>query len=87
MSVFSFLNLQWLKSFDLQVSAKILKDVKFPLDLDVFDMCTPELQAKLLPMREVFKVFKFSEIFKQENPLILEVVNTFQFQFTCLLFV
>lgn len=38
------------------VNAKILKDVKFPLDFDAFDLCTPELQAKLAPMRAKFKV-------------------------------
>jgi len=38
-----------------KVNAKILKDVKFAMDLDVFDMCTPELQEKLKAMREKFK--------------------------------
>jgi ubiquitin carboxyl-terminal hydrolase 14 len=38
------------------VNAKILKDVKFPLMLDVFDLCTAELQQKLVPMRSKFKV-------------------------------
>jgi len=38
-----------------KVNAKILKDVKFAMSLDVFDMCTPELQEKLKPMREKFK--------------------------------
>lgn len=38
------------------VNAKILKDVKFPLDFDAFDLCTPELQSKLAPMRAKFKV-------------------------------
>lgn len=37
------------------INAKILKDVKFPLNLDVFDLCSPELQEKLLPAREKFK--------------------------------
>lgn len=39
-----------------KVSAKVLKDVKFPIMLDVFDLCTSELQKKLLPMRESFRV-------------------------------
>uniref|UniRef100_A0A0N5AHE3 Ubiquitin carboxyl-terminal hydrolase n=1 Tax=Syphacia muris TaxID=451379 RepID=A0A0N5AHE3_9BILA len=38
-----------------KVNAKILKDVKFPLRLDMFDMCDPELQQKLIPMRDAFK--------------------------------
>ncbi|XP_031552451.1 ubiquitin carboxyl-terminal hydrolase 14-like [Actinia tenebrosa] len=37
------------------VNAKILKDVKFPLMLDVYDMCTEELQQKLTPIRSKFK--------------------------------
>ncbi|XP_071807756.1 ubiquitin carboxyl-terminal hydrolase 14-like [Asterias amurensis] len=37
------------------ISAKILKDVKFPMVLDVFDLCTPELKEKLLPIRGKFK--------------------------------
>lgn len=36
-------------------NAKILKDIKFPISLDVFELCTPELQEKLLPMRAKFK--------------------------------
>ncbi|XP_060570508.1 ubiquitin carboxyl-terminal hydrolase 14-like [Ruditapes philippinarum] len=37
------------------INAKILKDVKFPLSLDVFELCSEELQQKLLPAREKFK--------------------------------
>ncbi|MPC29954.1 Ubiquitin carboxyl-terminal hydrolase 14 [Portunus trituberculatus] len=37
------------------VNAKILKDVKFPMVLDVFDLCTPELQKKLSPIRGKYK--------------------------------
>ncbi|CAD6200012.1 unnamed protein product [Caenorhabditis auriculariae] len=39
----------------IQTTAKILKDVKFPLVLDVFDFCSPELQNKLRPMRAAIK--------------------------------
>lgn len=31
---------------------QILKDVKFPMTLDLFEFCTKELQDKLLPERE-----------------------------------
>ncbi|GAV02338.1 hypothetical protein RvY_12921 [Ramazzottius varieornatus] len=37
------------------VGAKILKDVKFPFMLDVFDLCSEVLQKKLVPMRQKFK--------------------------------
>ena len=37
------------------VNAKQLRDVKFPLELDLFDMCSTELQEKLEPMRALLK--------------------------------
>lgn len=37
------------------INAKILKDVKFALSLDVFDLCTSELQKNLIPMRTKFQ--------------------------------
>ncbi|RWS06929.1 ubiquitin carboxyl-terminal hydrolase 14-like protein [Dinothrombium tinctorium] len=37
------------------VNAKILKDIKFSMMLDVFELCTEELQQKLIPMRTLFK--------------------------------
>lgn len=37
------------------INAKILKDIKFPMSLDVFDLCTPELQQRLTPERDRFK--------------------------------
>lgn len=39
-----------------RVSAKVLKDVKFPMTLDVYDLCTSELQEKLKPNREYFRL-------------------------------
>lgn len=40
------------------INAKILKDVKFPLDFDAFELCSPELQQKLTPMRTRFKEYE-----------------------------
>ncbi|EDW88790.1 ubiquitin carboxyl-terminal hydrolase 14 [Drosophila yakuba] len=37
------------------INAKVLKDIKFPMDFDAFELCTPELQNKLCPMRSKFK--------------------------------
>ena len=37
------------------ISAKILKDVKFPMVLDTFEFCAPDLIEKLVPMRDRFK--------------------------------
>ncbi|XP_068216889.1 ubiquitin carboxyl-terminal hydrolase 14 [Palaemon carinicauda] len=44
------------------VNAKILKDVKFPIVLDIFELCTEELQKRLLPNREKYKDMEEREI-------------------------
>lgn len=44
------------------INAKILKDIKFPLSLDVFDLCTDKLQQKLMPMRDKFKAAAEKEV-------------------------
>ncbi|VBB26833.1 unnamed protein product [Acanthocheilonema viteae] len=54
----AYLSIQMVRFFYKEkdkVNAKILKDVKFPLILDLYDMCTLELQQKLLPARDAFK--------------------------------
>ena len=33
----------------------VTQDIKFPMSLDVFDLCTEELQNKLIPIRSKFK--------------------------------
>jgi len=40
------------------VNAKVLKDVKFPVMLDMFDMCGKDLQERLVPMRTKFKEYE-----------------------------
>lgn len=51
------------KSADaLQINAKVLKDVKFPMVLDVFELCTPELQRKLQPRRDAFKEYEDKKV-------------------------
>ncbi|XP_023349063.1 ubiquitin carboxyl-terminal hydrolase 14 isoform X1 [Eurytemora carolleeae] len=40
------------------VNAKVLKDVKFPVMLDMFDMCNKNLQDRLVPMRTKFKEYE-----------------------------
>jgi len=37
------------------VNAKILKDVKFPMSFDAYELCTAELQNRLKPQREKFE--------------------------------
>ncbi|VDN38791.1 unnamed protein product [Gongylonema pulchrum] len=62
----AYLSIQMVRFFYKEkdkVNAKILKDVKFPLLLDLYDMCTPELQQKLMPARDAFKVFLTNSVF------------------------
>ena len=40
------------------VNAKVLKDIKFPVMLDMFDMCSKDLQEKLRPARTQFKDYE-----------------------------
>lgn len=47
------------------INAKILKDIKFPLEFDAFELCTPALQKKLTPLREQFKVIEDAKIFEK----------------------
>lgn len=47
------------------INAKILKDIKFPIDFDAFELCTPALQERLVPMRTRFKEFDDAELVRQ----------------------
>ncbi|PNF27076.1 Ubiquitin carboxyl-terminal hydrolase 14 [Cryptotermes secundus] len=52
------------------INAKILKDVKFPLEFDAFELCSSKLQQKLTPMRARFKEYedrRVEEAQKQEK--------------------
>ncbi len=40
-----------------QTNCKVLKDCKFPLALDVHELCAPALQARLAPERDAFKAW------------------------------
>ncbi|XP_050541803.1 ubiquitin carboxyl-terminal hydrolase 14 [Daktulosphaira vitifoliae] len=54
----AYLTIQFVRFFYKEkdrINAKILKDIKFPIDFDAFDLCTPELQEKLVPIRSKFK--------------------------------
>lgn len=54
----AYLTVQFVRFFykeNQSVNAKILKDIKFTTSLDVFELCTDELQEKLIPMRNKFK--------------------------------
>ncbi len=49
----NFVRFQW-KPVD-KIKAKILKKVKFPMELDMSPLCTPDLLQKLAPAKSHFK--------------------------------
>lgn len=51
----NFIRFFWKQSE--QIKAKILKKVQFPMILDLYSLCTPELQQKMLSTRDLFKKF------------------------------
>ncbi|GAB1603127.1 ubiquitin carboxyl-terminal hydrolase 14-like [Argonauta hians] len=56
-----YLSIQFVRFFYKEkesINAKILKDVKFPLNLDVYELCTEELQKRLVPNRDKYKIME-----------------------------
>ncbi|XP_011498273.1 PREDICTED: ubiquitin carboxyl-terminal hydrolase 14 [Ceratosolen solmsi marchali] len=61
----AYLTIQFVRFFFKEkeaINAKILKDVKFTLNFDAFDLCTKELQTKLTPMREKFQQLEEAQL-------------------------
>ncbi|KAM6948965.1 ubiquitin carboxyl-terminal hydrolase 14 [Aplochiton taeniatus] len=58
------------------VNAKVLKDVKFPLMLDVYELCTGELQEKMVPIRSKFKEVEDAKLEKQQQKGAKKVAET-----------
>lgn len=88
----TYLTIQFVRFFYKEkesINAKILKDVKFSLDLDVFELCTEELQNKLTPMRTKFKEIEDKKVEEaqkakltpQEPPLKNEKVKALPYYF------
>lgn len=88
----SYLTVQFVRFFYKEkdkVNAKILKDIKFPMSFDAYDMCTPDLQQKLKPMRDKFKaeddkiVEKKVAAMKDSTPMEIDTVSkkSLPFQF------
>ena len=58
----------------------VQQDVKFPMSLDVFDLCSEELQQKLMPARTKFKEIedkKVEEAAVRQANVILRKQNSF----------
>jgi len=53
-----YLNVQFMRfewRADSKMKAKIVKPIEFPMILDVYDLCTPELQKTFLPRRKAIE--------------------------------
>jgi len=63
----------------------VAKDIKFPMSLDVFDLCTPELQQRLTPARDRFKAEedKRVEIAQTVKPSLVRHLNNGSFLLSC----
>uniref|UniRef100_A0A8C9ZNU9 Ubiquitin carboxyl-terminal hydrolase n=1 Tax=Sander lucioperca TaxID=283035 RepID=A0A8C9ZNU9_SANLU len=63
------------------VNAKVLKDVKFPLMLDVYELCTAEVQEKMLPIRSKFKEVEDKKLEEQQKKVSAAKVKYEPFSF------
>uniref|UniRef100_A0A8C7MSP2 Ubiquitin carboxyl-terminal hydrolase n=1 Tax=Oncorhynchus kisutch TaxID=8019 RepID=A0A8C7MSP2_ONCKI len=66
----AYLTIQMVRFFYKEkesVNAKVLKDVKFPLMLDVYELCTSGLQEKMVAVRSKFKEIEDKKLEKQSQ--------------------
>lgn len=49
------------------INAKVLKDIKFPIEFDAYDLCNKDLQQKLVPMRNKFKELEDALLLEKEQ--------------------
>ncbi|VDL95685.1 unnamed protein product, partial [Schistocephalus solidus] len=57
------------------INAKILKDIKFPLNLDLYEFCAKDLQEKLLPAREKVRIEEDEEALSAKAKRLPNSVN------------
>uniref|UniRef100_A0A0X3P022 Ubiquitin carboxyl-terminal hydrolase 14 n=1 Tax=Schistocephalus solidus TaxID=70667 RepID=A0A0X3P022_SCHSO len=57
------------------INAKILKDIKFPLNLDLYEFCAKDLQEKLLPAREKVRIEEDEEALSAKAKKLPNSVN------------
>lgn len=60
--------------FDVFLS---LKDVQYSMILDVFDLCTPELQKRLMPMREKIKISEDAKLDRERAKVLNYQMKSF----------
>ena len=60
----------------------VQQDVKFPMSLDVFDLCSEELQQKLMPARTKFKEIEDKKVeeaaVRQANVILRKQINFYK---------
>lgn len=74
----AYLTIQFVRFFYKEkekINAKILKDVQYSMMLDVFDLCTPELQKRLIPMREKIKLAEDAKLDRERAKKLGEPVT------------
>lgn len=49
------------------INAKVLKDIKFSIEFDAYDLCNKDLQQKLVPMRNKFKELEDALLLEKEQ--------------------
>lgn len=80
----AYLTIQFIRFFYKEkgsVNAKILKDVKFPFEFDAFELCTPQLKARLTPMRQKFEDFENYKFSDSNAKMSGENLKTLPFSF------
>ncbi|CAF1280775.1 unnamed protein product [Adineta steineri] len=73
----AYLTIQFVRFFYKEkekINAKILKDVQYSMVLDIFDLCTPELQKRLLPIREKIKKAEDAKLDRERAKKLGETV-------------
>ena len=60
----------------------VQQDVKFPMSLDVFDLCSEELQQKLMPARTKFKEIEDKKVeeaaVRQANVILRKQISFYK---------
>lgn len=75
----AYLTIQMVRFFYKEkesVNAKVLKDVKFPLMLDVYELCTSEVQDKMGAVRSKFKEVEDKKLEKQPQKVVKTAGST-----------
>ncbi|KAI3380948.1 hypothetical protein SNEBB_002545 [Seison nebaliae] len=69
----AYLSIQLVRFFykeKVNKSVKILKDIKFPMDLDLYQLCSENLQQKLLPARQLSEERKNDQLNRKVSEIL-----------------